>query len=205
MPKACANGRSGALFDAWTANDATDIAALNERLPYENWNFTEDTFAAENFDMDVSCFVYDAVMAQGIAACQAYADSGVDATGAERVAKLQSMEFESGASGTVKFESTGNRDMTTAFYVLDNIVFEGNTQNLTLDRKGSWSDAAGWNISGYTFNNGTKPVDVTESEGRAGWLGIWLAVSLPGREGEHSFESQHDFLCIIRGLGSLAC
>ena len=67
--------------------------------------------------------VYDAVMSQGLAACNAWAALGDEATSADRLQYLRDLTFL-GPSGTVVFEDNGNRDPVTGYYILQNVVLD---------------------------------------------------------------------------------
>jgi len=170
LPVGCVNGETGVLFDhfrsfASKSQSWLDLR-LNLRMPYEAWKLTPE-FMEDYYDVDVSCYVYDAVMAQGIAACDSYAQYGANYTRAQYLEKLQAVEFDSGASGRVEFDSaTGNRRKDTGYYVLQNLLFDVSDENFSAPIKGTWNPSGGWETSGFVFSDGTgsppasvEPVD----------------------------------------------
>lgn len=104
-----------------------------------------------------SPFVYEAVVALGLSACQAYEQNN-EFTGQEHFDAMMQSNF-TGITGSVRFNSeTGSRDPTTALYKVVNFVDQV-TEDGLIDLIGRVTDlyeSGSWNHrEDYIFNDGT--------------------------------------------------
>lgn len=111
----------------------------------------------------IAPFLYDAVVAIGLAACRLRAISDLF-TGEELYQALKNTTFE-GTSGSVVFDSeSGTRDPNSAVFLLQNFVYDNEFEtdgdmirfksiDTDIFRSGQWDS-----LVPYTFNDGTNDV-----------------------------------------------
>mmetsp|Transcript_82729 Transcript_82729/g.233828 ORF Transcript_82729/g.233828 Transcript_82729/m.233828 type:complete len:916 (-) Transcript_82729:46-2793(-) len=157
------NTANEALVASW--NSQTDMSFFNDQIPGDYaapWIIPEVFTTDQYWDESVVCYVYDAVMSQGLAACNAWAALGDEATSADRLQYLRDLTFL-GPSGTVVFEDNGNRDPVTGYYILQNVVLDESGEPY-VEMRGTWALETGWNTAQITFSDGTNnpPPSITK-------------------------------------------
>ena len=105
-----------AYTSAWTQQTSLDYNSdlpTNHQLASDYFN-SADTLSTGGFN--IGGYVFDAVAAVGMAACSASDSSNINSL----FEAFKALSF-SGVSGTVQFDSTGNRLNTTGVFVVKNV------------------------------------------------------------------------------------
>jgi hypothetical protein len=111
-------------------------------------------------------FLYDAVIALGLASCELRSKGNASFAGEDLFEAFKKTTFE-GTSGSVLFDQvTGSRDPNSAIFLLRNYVYDDNVRDGMIQFKSIDTDifsSGQWeSITAYTFNDGTNttPVDL---------------------------------------------